>query len=411
MATTKLSRRAFGFGLAGCAVGSWSAAHSARLTPEQRAARLSMGGDGPLAYRPIYKLYEYSKVEQGARTWVLPRRAQPVALDFDYEVDGQLLHAAQFAERTATLGLLILKRGEIVTELYRAGTTAASPLTSASMSKSVCSILMGIAIADKAVQSLDQQVTDYIAELRKTGYDGVTIRQLINMRSGVKWNDDFFVPGPAQQIQADSLVDNIRRYTDAALETVRDHRPGEHFSYNSLDAAVAGWVIERATRQPLTQYTSEKLWKPAGMEAPAYWLLDGAPGVGRAFVAGGFNAVLRDYGRLGQLMLNGGVADRRQIVPTSWVKESVTSLPGPAQPGGLYRYGYYWWLLDGSDAYTALGGYGQYIYVNPSHQTVIIKMSWASGSPKRRANALPEVIPWDNETQSFFRAAAKWNSR
>lgn len=379
------------------------------LSEVQIARRNWFRGRGNrLQYRATHLAFEHAEVAPGGHSWPLPCAAPGLTLDFEYEVDGEPRRANQFAERTFTLGLLILKKGRIVTEIYRAGASPHTPLYSASMSKSMCSILMGIAVRDGRIESVEQQVTDYLPELRGSGYDGVSLRQLLGMRSGVNWNDDFYVDGPSKQIQEDSLFDNVRRYTDAAYTTTRDRMPGEHFNYNSLDAAIAGWVVERAVGESLTRYTSEALWKPAAMEAPAYWLLDGLPGVGREFVAGGFNAVLRDYGRIGQMMLDKGVADGRQILPASWVEASTQAPPGAAQPGGLYRYGFFWWLLDGSSAFTAQGGMGQYIYVNPTHDTVIVKASATLEPPRRPANVPEEVIPWDTETQAFFKAAAEW---
>lgn len=410
MAHASLSRRRFGAALGALGVSMLAGKLNAQVQGSEvqasvRASRRAWRGT-TVAYRPMYAPFEHSRVECSRTPSNLPRALRP--LDFDYEFEGTRRTPEEFMERSATLGLLILKDGKIVNETYRKGATAASPLYSASMSKMITSVLLGIAVKDGHIRSLEQPLTDFIPELRRTAYDGVTVRQLLQMRSGLEWDDDFTKPGPAQKIQRDSLFDNVRRYTDAAFSARRAHPPGEHHLYNSLDSAVAGWLLERATKQSITRYTSERLWKPAGMEASAFWMLDGRPGIGREFTPGGFNAVLRDYGRLGQMMLDGGVANGQRILPADYVRQSVTPQPGPAEPGGLYRFGFFWWLLDGTDAYTAMGGLGQYVYVNPGRRTVIAKESWVLEPPVRKRPNPLEVIQVDDETQAFFKAVAEW---
>jgi CubicO group peptidase (beta-lactamase class C family) len=221
------------------------------------------------------------------------------------------------------------------------------------------------------------------------------------MRSGSDWNDNFFQPGPAKDINEQAFIRGEARFVSAAAWAKRAHAPGAVFNYNTVDAALIGSIIERASKRSISQYMSERLWKPAGMESYAFYVLDGPPGEGREFTGGGFNAVLRDYGRIGLMMLQNGVANRRQLLPSSWVAESTTP---PAQASGRPEqglgYAYFWWTLDGSKAYTALGGEGQYLFVDPQTQTVIVKLSHAPVGPAGRQVSA--------EALAFLKAASSW---
>jgi CubicO group peptidase (beta-lactamase class C family) len=269
------------------------------------------------------------------------------------------------------------------------------------MAKSLNSIMMGFAIQDRYVKSVTEPITNYLPELEGTAYDGATLRDVLQMRSGTDWNDNFFQPGPAKDINELAFMRGEARFVSAASWPKRAHEPGAVFNYNTVDSALIGLVIERAAKRPISQYMSERLWKPGGMESYGFYLLDGPPGEGREFTGGGFNAVLRDYGRIGLMMAQQGAANGRQLLPPAWVKESTTS---PAQPSGRPElglgYAYLWWTFDDSGAYTALGGEGQFVFVDAATQTVIVKLSHAPvGAEGQRVNA---------ETYAFFKAASKW---
>jgi CubicO group peptidase (beta-lactamase class C family) len=179
----------------------------------------------------------------------------------------------------------------------------------------------------------------------------------------------------------------------------RDGSPGTAFNYNSVEAALVGEIVSRATGRSVSEYLSERVWKPAGMQTYAFYVLDGPPGVGKEFTAGGFNAVARDYARVGLMMANGGEANGRDILSEQWVRESTAPGPGRAREG--LGYAYLWWTIDGSAAYTMMGGEGQFVYIEPSSRTVVVKLSHVPVGPDgARANA---------ETFAFFAAAAAWD--
>ena len=274
------------------------------------------------------------------------------------------------------------------------------------MSKSIVSILAGIAIGQGRIGSVEDKVVHYLPELAGTGYDGHTVRNLLQMRSGVDWDDDFFVPGQALDAQIASLVENRARYADIAQQTRSAYTPGTRLNYNSVVSAIIAWLVERATDTPLPEFTSRHLWQPLGAEADAFWLTDGPKGVGRAFAAGGYNARLRDYARIGLLMLHGGKVGNRQVLPASWTKATFTAPSDPVLLEGVYQYGYQWWLPDHQPGYSAIGGFGQYIHVNPEVGLVIAKNSW-NPAPAAVRNGQKEMIAQDDMALAFFAAAAQ----
>lgn len=352
-----------------------------------------------LANRTIELMFDTVRVEPGKRTWKLPTKHQP--LNFTYEFDGKTYQGADALENTYTDALLIIKNGVIVHESYLNRTNERTHFMSYSMAKTMNSVMMGFALQDGYVKSVEEPVTNYAPELKGTAYDGATLRDILQMRSGTDWDDNFFQPGPAKDINEQAFMRGEARYVSAASWAKRKHPPGEVFNYNTVDAAVIGLVLERAAKRPISQYMSERLWKPAGMENYAFYMLDGPPGEGREFTGGGFNATLRDYGRIGLMMLQNGKANRKQLLPASWVAESTTP---PAKPSGRTEqglgYAYFWWTVDGTKAYTALGGEGQFIYVDPETQTVIVKLSHAPVGPAgQRVSA---------EAFAFLKAASKW---
>ncbi|OYQ31669.1 hypothetical protein CHU95_21265 [Niveispirillum lacus] len=370
----------------------------AQVTPSQQEARRALYGEklNSLTFRHMDEIFDTVPVSSGQRVWRLPEQIQ--ALDILYRVDGQQRTTADFLERTRTNALLVIRDGRIVHEIYRNKSGPESRFISFSIAKSIISVLIGQAIADGLIGGVDDPVTRYVPELAGGAYEGVTIRQALLMRSGVGFRETYGFGQKSQmeELYENSLVTGRQRFTDLALSIERAHPPGDFFNYSTLETGVLGWVLERAVKQPLADYMAERLWQPAGMEAPGYWLMDGPPGVGRAWAGAGFNARLRDYGRLGLMMLNNGRANGRQVVPASWVAAS--TLPQGTEPAAADRvqgYQYQWWTLPDSDAYMAKGVHGQFIWIDPASQTVIVKLShWPTAWVK----------PLEDETLAFFKA-------
>ncbi|OAN58571.1 6-aminohexanoate hydrolase [Sphingomonas sp. TDK1] len=362
------------------------------------------GDINSLTFRSIDRLFTTRTVAHAGTPWRLPRADAP--MDFSYDFGGKTYRADAFLERTYTNALLILKDGKIVTEIYRNNSDETSRFIGWSMTKSVTSLLVGCALADGRITSIDDPITAYLPELKGSGYDGASIRNILEMRSGVDYEEryDFAHPGTAARNHIDALVKNVVRFADAARTIKRAHAPGSTFQYKTLDTAVLGWLIERVSGTTVAGYTSQKLWEPLGAEYDAFYLMDGQPGVGREFSGAGFNATLRDFAKIGQMMLDGGKANGRQVVPAAWVKTSTAaSTPAdPKAPGAPTGYAMQWWLLDNSGAYSALGLQGQYIYVDPRSRTVVVKISYF---PPGREDSATE------ETGAFLHAAAAWNPK
>lgn len=352
-----------------------------------------------LANRTIELMFDTARVEPGRQQWQLPKKLQP--LDFTYELDGVTHPATDVLEGTYTDALLIIRDGVIVNETYLNRTDERTHFMSYSMAKSLNSVLMGAALRERHIASVTDQVTKYVPEVAGSAYDGATLRDVLQMRSGSDWNDNFFQPGPAKDINEQAFMRNEVRFVTPAFTAKRAHPPGTVFNYNTVDAALIGLVLERATRMPISRYMSEKLWKPAGMESYGFYVLDGPPGVGREFTGGGFNAVLRDYGRIGLLMLQDGVVRGRPVLAPGWVAESTAPAAGPDARAAMgLGYAYFWWTINGTQAYTALGGEGQFIFVDPPSRTVIVKFSHMPIGP--------ESVRAERETLAFFKAVTQW---
>lgn len=268
------------------------------------------------------------------------------------------------------------------------------------MTKSITSLLIGCALEEKRIESIDDPITKYLPELKGGGYEGVSIRQILQMRSGVDYEEryDFAHPGIAARNHEQAVVRNVVRFADAARKIARKHAPGEVFEYKTLDTAVLGWLLERVSGgSSVAAYTAQRLWEPLGAEADGFYIMDGPPGTGREFNGAGFNATLRDFARIGLMMLNEGMANGHRIVSADWIRESTT----PSTVLGddfLAGYGYQWWMAPKSHAYYALGLQGQFIFVDPAIRTVVVKLSY---DPPGDRSA-------DAESVAFFAAASAW---
>jgi len=356
------------------------------------------GDVNALTFRSMDTLFTTRTVARSGGIWTLPRADHP--LDFTYSFQGKSYSAQQFLERSYTNALLVMKDGKIVSEIYRNNSNERTRFMGWSMTKSVTSILVGRALEEGRIKSLDDPITTYLPELSQGGYNSVTIRQIMQMRSGVDYEEryDFANPGIAATNHINALVKNVARFADAARTIKRLHAPGSTFQYKTLDTAVLGWLIERVTGTSVAAYTAQTLWEPLGMESDAFYIMDGAPGVGREFSGAGFNATLRDWARFGLMMMNRGTANGNQIVSGDWVDKSTAPTAPEEAAGG---YGFQWWTMPNSPAYSAIGIQGQYVFVDPATRTVVVKLSYFPPADEQ-ASA---------ETSAFLAAASAWTPR
>lgn len=354
------------------------------------------GNVNAFTFRNLDQIFITRTVPRAGSVWQLPKAETP--LTFEYTFNGVTRRADEALERTYTNALIILKDGVIVSEKYRNNSGADDKFIVWSVTKSIVSILVGVAVQEGRIASVDDQITKYLPELKGGGYDGVTVKQVLEMRSGVQYEEryDFDKPGVAATNHIESLVKNTQRFVDVARTVPRLHQPGAIFEYKTIDTAVLGLLVERVSGgSNIAAYMSQRLWEPLGAESDGYFIMDGKPAVGREFSGGGYNATARDLARIGQMMLNGGTANGRQILSQKWVTDSTKPTEEPAGPLG---YGFQWWTL-GDGSYSALGLQGQYIFVDPKTKTVIVKLSYFP----------PDDVTSDGETIAFLKAASKWN--
>lgn len=271
------------------------------------------------------------------------------------------------SERAVT-SLVVLKNGELVHESYYFGTEDTDLRISWSVAKSFLSALMGIVLAEGDIASIDDQVTKYAPALIGSAYEGATIRNVLNMASGVHFDEDYldFNSDINKMGRVLALGGSMDEF--AASITGKDHEPGVAWQYVSIDTHVLGMVIRGATGRSIPDLMTEKLLTPLGLEADPVLVTDG---YGVAFVLGGLNMRTRDYARLGQLYLQNGMWNGVQLVPATWVAAS-TAMSAPGLPDDI-GYGFQWWLPRDAEngEFFARGVYGQYIYINPQSGVVI----------------------------------------
>ena len=264
--------------------------------------------------------------------------------------------------------LVVLKEGQIVYENYFKGTQPDDLRISWSDAKSYLSALVGILLDEGAIASLDDQVTTYAPKLKGTAYDGATLRNVLNMASGVTFDEDYLDPDSDinKMGRALALGGELDDFTAGLKDTFTT--PGSQWQYVSIDTHVIGMVVRGATGRSVTELLSEKVITPMGLEHAPYYVTDGA---GVAFVLGGLNLTTRDYARMGQMFLQNGRYNGQQIVPAEWVAASTA--PSAPTAEGQIGYGYQWWIPQGATEgeFMARGVYGQYIYINRADGVVI----------------------------------------
>lgn len=341
-------------------------------------------GGAILAWTPEQQRYGYRNMEKVTPVHIVPRGAQVHELPLaDSQVDPKWMWhdqpqtVASYMTAMNTSAVVVLKDGKIVLERYGLDRKPDERWTSFSVAKSVTATLVGAAIKDGKIKSLDDAVTDYIPELKDGAYEGVTVRQLLTMTSGVKWNEDYtdlnsdvakagVTPGEPGM---NPIVSYMRKLP-------REAPAGSKFVYKTGETDLAGILVSNAVGKPLSQYLSEKIWAPYGMEQDAIWV-DDAAGHERGGCCMSMTA--RDYARLGQFMLEGGKAGGQDVLPAGWVADA-TRAHQTFPPGGVETgYGYFWWIIP--DGYAAEGIFGQQIFVYPANKLVIaINSAWPSAS-------------------------------
>lgn len=314
-------------------------------------------------------------VHRGGSVQALPKRATVLpAIGFDDHGHHYDLYDYLSINRVA--GLLVLKDGQIVLEDYELGIGPNTRWASFSMAKAVASTLVGAALVDGHIASLDDPVERYAPGLRGGVYAGVSIRQILTMSSGVRWTETYTDPKSDRrkllELQLHGKPGDLLRYMSSLP---RAAAAGSVWNYSTGETLVLGAVLEGATHRPLSDYLSEKIWSKVGMDQDATWWVDGPNGMG--WGGSGIGATLRDYGRFGLIAANAGRVNGQPIVPPGWFDEA----GAPHVIGGkTLGYGYMWWIPPQSDpihvgAFDAQGIFGQSMYINPRERLVIVVLS------------------------------------
>ncbi|WP_182121011.1 serine hydrolase [Acidovorax sp. FHTAMBA] len=304
----------------------------------------------------ISLLAKWNTAQPAATARALPA-GEPLKIDRDVDA---------YMQEHRVAALVILQGGKLRQERYGLGFDGDGRWTSFSVAKSFTSTLVGAALKDGHIKSMNDKVSDYLPDLKGSAYDDVSIRQLLTMTSGVQWNEDYgdtnsdvarfnnHKPEPG----VEALVSYMRKLPRAAPA-------GSRWLYSTGETNLIGLVLEAAIKKPLTQYLQEKVWQPAGMEQQATWLLSKT---GKEISGCCVQAAPRDYARLGQFILEGARVNGQSILPDGWLEEATHKQADIGAPGR--GYGYQWWTYD-SGAFAARGIFGQGIFIDPKRQLVI----------------------------------------
>ena len=348
-----------------------------RTSPAWGAIGLFEDGRRAESFRSMHELFPSRAVAAEGDVWSFGREERALPSSYVFEGEGRSL--AAFLHDSETTSLLVVRGGVIVHESYGPGYDDRSLVTSFSVAKSFVSALVGIAIERGYVRSVDDAISEYVPALRGGAYDGVSIHDVLTMSSGVAFDEDY------GSVRSDVMALPVRVYLyRQSVQTVlaglgRERAPGIVHEYVSSDAIALGLLISHATGRSVSSFLEETVWRPAGMEAAAAWSTDLH---GNELAHGFLGATLRDYARFGRLYADGGRRDGDQVIPAEWVRASTTPAAPHLRPGegrlesARFGYGYQWWLPPEPEGdFVAMGIWGQFVYVHPAADVVIVKTS------------------------------------
>ncbi len=325
------------------------------------------------AFRAMEKLVDYNEIVAGDNAVALPQ-GNPLELD-----------VADYMKNQRTAGLIIIHNGKVRMEKYGLDYSKEGRWTSFSVAKSFTSTLVGAAIKDDYIKSMDDKVSDYIAGLKGSVYDDVTVEQLLTMTSGVAWNEDYEDPKSDVAVFINHEAQDGLDVTVSYMRNLKREAPaGEKWVYKTGETNLIGVLVSEATGKTLSEYLTEKVWMPYGMENDAVWMTGST---GHEIAGCCISATLHDYARFGLFMLGGARANGASIVPDDWMNKATTSQADIGVEGK--GYGYQWWT-DADGSYAAQGIFGQGIFIDPSRNLVIASNSnWpraaaAAGGGKER---------------------------
>jgi CubicO group peptidase (beta-lactamase class C family) len=327
------------------------------------------------AYSHFDEIYPTHRIKRAARPWMFKRSKA----DIRYSFLGNRSSVAEYLSRNPVTGLLIAKDDEILFENYQYGRTDRDRFMSQSMAKSVTAMLVGIAIRQGAINSVEDPAEKYVPGFKGSEYGETSIRDLLHMSSGVEFGETKDGQRDLNRLWVDMVLGlgPTKGTINTIVQFNRRIAPrGTKYSYASIEADVVGAVLHYAVNRSLSDYLRENLWEPIGAEADAAWVIDAQ---GFEVAHGFFNAVLRDYARVGRLLAHDGLWEGKQIIPAQYVIDATTTrpsdtylAPGKAMP--VFGYGYFIWLLPGPRRQFALvGDNGQRICVDSASKLIMVQ--------------------------------------
>ncbi len=332
-------------------------------------------GDRFSNFRNMDKFVATSEMTASANPWDLGKSID--TLSYEGGFLGKPTSLVDFIEFSDTSAFLVIKDGKVVYEKYAHGDSPESLHTSFSVAKSFTSALLGIALADGKIGRLDDPIRQYLPELSSKTFDGVTVKHVLQMSSGMQFNETY--TDPEADINKMAGMVPPMTYLEYINTLGQEHPPGTFNHYASINTQLLGILLVRVTGESLTDYMTKRLWHPLGMEYKGLWTLDEQ---GFELAMGGLAAAARDYAKLGLLYLHDGKRDEQQILPVGWARESVTPnephlMPGPnPNSSNDSGYQYQWWTpRDWDGDFLARGIWGQNIYVHPGNKVVIVKLA------------------------------------
>ncbi len=387
---------------------SLAAAISACAAPPQSSQEIGTARqiyDGTLypdiqvnTFRNIDRLFPTRTVKHGEHLYPLEKSDAPLK-GVEFISEGKKYDLYDYLSLNRVSGLLVLKNGKIACERYELGNNENTRWMSMSIVKSISSTLVGVAIHDGYIKSIDDPVTKYLPALTGSAYDGVSVRNLLQMASGVKWDETYTNPASDRRRMLEAQLAGKPGAILELMSTLpRAGKPGTIWNYNTGETFVVGELLHAVVKRPVAQYLSERIWSKFGMESDATWWLESPDG--QEIGGSGLSATLRDYGRFGLFFMNGGVVEEEKLLPENWISEATSS---KFIGGRKVDYGYMWWIADVAanpihrDAFYAVGIFGQSIYINPRENVVVVV--WSARPKPTGSNTIND--------EDFFAAVVK----
>lgn len=335
-------------------------------------------------FRQMDRRFPSDRVAVGAEVRPLPA-GEPMVL----REEGKPEWLADYMDSHHVAGVMVLQGGRVRLERYGLDFGPEQRWESFSVAKSVTSTLLGIALKEGHVASLDDPLVSYIRELAGSAYADVTVQQLLTMTSGVRWNEDYADDqSDVAQMYRGACVDGQAHVLSYLRELPRQSPAGTHWNYNTAETDLLGLVVARATGRSLAGYLAETIWQPFGMADDAWWIKDECDGSDTG--GSGLSATLGDYARLGQFMLEGGRIDGTAMIAEAWMRGATSEQPSADAPER--GYGYLWWT-DTDGSYAAIGIFGQMVYIDPARELVIVQTAaWPQATSDSLVAARRELV-------------------